>query len=384
MKKYSLLLATIAFAMSAAIAAPAYALGKTPQYAYTRAALEAPEVLTAHCNVEGAEVISQSAEESPLGMSNIIVKATVPEGQSATITIDVPEGWTSLAIQDPFYGAGNPDVGPLTHIPADESEMIPTSMVTALGFKLGNSISLPVSDEEFEIMICLVDHDNAYMGMQYRLEATITEGEGDIIVTPPTEPGEPTEPSEPVALDTPDTLTATCNIEGAELKFETEEENSFGMSTIFLKAEVAKGEEAVVTFTVPEGWSNLAIETPFMENDPDINPLTRAAVSEEEDAWMPAEFAYTMGMTLTDSIKLPASDETYELRICLVDNNRIYKDKMYVLEATISEKTSTGINTVNAAEGLPTFYTLEGIKVINPDKGVYIRIANGRVSKVIL
>lgn len=42
---------------------------------------------------------------------------------------------------------------------------------------------------------------------------------------------------------------------------------------------------------------------------------------------------------------------------------------------------STGVNEVVAAEEAE-YYTLQGVKVANPEKGIYIKVANGKAVKV--
>lgn len=41
------------------------------------------------------------------------------------------------------------------------------------------------------------------------------------------------------------------------------------------------------------------------------------------------------------------------------------------------------VSTVDAADEAPVFYTLQGVRVSNPEKGLYIRVRNGKATKVI-
>lgn len=44
----------------------------------------------------------------------------------------------------------------------------------------------------------------------------------------------------------------------------------------------------------------------------------------------------------------------------------------------------TGVDTIEAEEGEAEYYTLQGVRVANPEKGIYVRVANGKAAKVVL
>ena len=50
---------------------------------------------------------------------------------------------------------------------------------------------------------------------------------------------------------------------------------------------------------------------------------------------------------------------------------------------TISEAKADGIGTIEAANCEAIFYNLQGQRVANPDKGIYIRVQNGKAAKVV-
>lgn len=49
-----------------------------------------------------------------------------------------------------------------------------------------------------------------------------------------------------------------------------------------------------------------------------------------------------------------------------------------------SENTDTGIDAIQAAEGAARYFNLQGVEVQNPEKGIVIKVQNGRATKIML
>ncbi len=53
-------------------------------------------------------------------------------------------------------------------------------------------------------------------------------------------------------------------------------------------------------------------------------------------------------------------------------------------ELTITGDTSDSIEVIEASENTPVYFNLQGVKVANPENGIYVKVVNGVASKVVL
>ena len=51
---------------------------------------------------------------------------------------------------------------------------------------------------------------------------------------------------------------------------------------------------------------------------------------------------------------------------------------------TVNFSTPTGVEGIDADNAEGEYYTLQGVKVANPDKGIFIKVAGGKAVKVVL
>ncbi|MDE5773568.1 MAG: hypothetical protein K2H86_03830, partial [Muribaculaceae bacterium] len=70
---------------------------------------------------------------------------------------------------------------------------------------------------------------------------------------------------------------------------------------------------------------------------------------------------------------------TYNLTLLV----QVYKGELslYVINYD-ADVNSTGVEAVEVIEGAAEYYTLQGVKVANPEKGLYIRVAGGKATKI--
>ncbi|MDE6811728.1 MAG: hypothetical protein K2J15_05195 [Muribaculaceae bacterium] len=187
---------------------------------------------------------------------------------------------------------------------------------------------------------------------------------------------------EAFAVVIPEVLKASCNVENTEIYSESEDKNAYGISTVFVQTTVHEGQSATITFEIPDGWSDIAIQQPDIDPQT-VNARTYKINDDEEEAWLPLIAANSFGLTVGNSITLPPSSDTYDLRIYLVDNDRIYMAKRYSLEATVTNKILTFSDSICIDTFSSDYYTLQGTRVSKPEKGVYIRVRNGVPAAVI-
>lgn len=61
----------------------------------------------------------------------------------------------------------------------------------------------------------------------------------------------------------------------------------------------------------------------------------------------------------------------------------LYNANGFKFNVKVSVDPTTGVEKVDAAEGNVEYYNLQGVRIANPDHGIFIRVANGKVSKVV-
>lgn len=71
---------------------------------------------------------------------------------------------------------------------------------------------------------------------------------------------------------------------------------------------------------------------------------------------------------------------TYEMTLLVTVYNNA--PSLYVI--SYNEEDNSGVTSLESAEGASEYYTLQGVKVINPQNGLFIKINNGKASKVML
>ncbi|MCH5214684.1 MAG: hypothetical protein J1E97_05775, partial [Muribaculaceae bacterium] len=120
----------------------------------------------------------------------------------------------------------------------------------------------------------------------------------------------------------------------------------------------------------------------------DVSSITGAMLMALE-GYQKAEYVeYT-----TDDDGNPAGDK--EWRIPLASNSAGVLDVYYELangqnttpvtySFMVTKTTPTGVDGINADEDGAEYFTLQGVKVQNPERGIYIRVINGKAEKVVL
>lgn len=79
-----------------------------------------------------------------------------------------------------------------------------------------------------------------------------------------------------------------------------------------------------------------------------------------------------------DDVYGEAGNVPYELE------EGIYTVTVDVVEYTVKfEAGDAAVNVIGAEEGTPVYFNLQGVRVQNPDKGIYVRVINGKAAKIV-
>ncbi|MCH5217343.1 MAG: Ig-like domain-containing protein [Muribaculaceae bacterium] len=138
---------------------------------------------------------------------------------------------------------------------------------------------------------------------------------------------------------------------------------------------------AAVYVYAPNGTDNVYFKL-FPETEPKSAPQRRANASElsgytkanqDDDGAFIVPVGLNGQSTYSGTISLYPADSEGNL---LSDDPKTYT-------YTITRTTTTGVDGIDADEEAE-YFTLQGIKVQNPEKGIYIKVQNGKTSKVVL
>lgn len=149
-------------------------------------------------------------------------------------------------------------------------------------------------------------------------------------------------------------------------------ENGAASGTINL---VSNQDYAWVFFNIPEEATAVYYKVT------NVNPLTNARRNaapegyQEADTWewdSPEKGSYYAQLLSGTSGTLDVIYEIYGAQ-----------SKPTTYDYTVTKSVPTGINGIDADEEGAEYYTIDGVKVLNPERGIFIRVQNGNVTKVV-
>lgn len=122
------------------------------------------------------------------------------------------------------------------------------------------------------------------------------------------------------------------------------------------------------TISVPEKTMIKSVEIAYVSNDFGLTPSTgNLSAATSPAIWTPSETA-----TL-------AADETgvREITFTVTKNS-------YIQSITVNYDVSTGVEAIEAInDGEAVYYNLQGVKVNNPERGIFVKVQNGKAVKVV-
>lgn len=288
------------------------------------------------------------------------------EGESTkdtlTVTLDVPEGW------DGFYSATMEDLTPAEGAfePIESTWMSVEDLQKIYdGVKKGNSLTFKVGERNQGGLFFLYSGEKVY-GTLIQVAVAINKSE-----TP-----------EPEAPAFPETFTYTVDPAPSEdgLVVEVNPMDEVYQVNISGKASVAK---VTITFEVPEGWDGF-IGMTDSEQDPEVGPIEPLMIKQKAPAeaeWVPVDEMLEFGMTKRNSLSFNVNGEEQFGQLYLYKGEMADQANLISVEFSV-EGIESGINSIEAADSDARYFNLQGVEVKNPEAGVYVKVANGKVSKV--
>ncbi len=299
------------------------------------------------------------------------------EEETITVTLETPEGW------DGFYGFNladmsgeNPDgpspwrVRALAEAEEDGMWISVEELQEEMPvIKEGNSLTFKVGERIQYGYMFLYKGEMAYFRM-IQVAAEIEK-----IDTP-----EPEIPTFPETFD----VKLSSNCEALKLT----QGDDQGVYTIKISGECDK-EEVTVTIAIPEGWTGLigltdGDYTPDVNNDPLMAKAVATAADDDDMAWAPIDMLKQImeGIKEGNVFTFPVDDEYHQGSFYLYKDDMAYMTQQIQIEFEVTYNIEAGIANIEAADSDARYFNLQGVEVKNPEAGVYVKVANGKVSKV--
>ncbi|MDE6330310.1 MAG: hypothetical protein K2L83_06310 [Muribaculaceae bacterium] len=331
---------------------------------------ELPATLTASSDADESDFVFKSKTESMWGMATLDGKFKTTK-DCVTVTIDVPEGWDGF-MHNPTEGDDS-GISPTRRIDAesaDATEWISVEEFKSYGYVSGNSVTIPADGYDVEMQFYLVSNGKVNATDRY----LVTLNASKISDMP----------------ELPEHLEVLYEVNGGAhiakiVKYSVNDPEAQGVATTILTVAVENTVESVeVSLNLPDVWTpHMAGELFMTGGDSEIEPLMLRAKADHE--WAPAEYIASMpGFKQTDRVTIPSDGEDYHFQVYLGLDDQVLMSTNYALQVNVKKDVTLGVEGIDAAEADAAYYTLEGVKVANPVKGVYVKVVNGVASKVVV
>ncbi|MDE6028200.1 MAG: hypothetical protein K2G23_09020, partial [Muribaculaceae bacterium] len=107
------------------------------------------------------------------------------------------------------------------------------------------------------------------------------------------------------------------------------------------------------------------------------------AADAEEIEWAPMEEMEASGMKkLGNEFTFNVDGDDHFAGIYLYKGEMVNMTNLIRIDFSVEKNSETGINGIEAADSDARYFNLQGVEVKNPESGVYVKVSNGKVSKV--
>lgn len=137
-------------------------------------------------------------------------------------------------------------------------------------------------------------------------------------------------------------------------------------------------DEFTVTLGIPEGWDGWLIQGDF--TNAEVSPLAKVAPAE----WYPVDMMTQYGFYKANSFTIVADNVKNYISAYLYKDDQVDMANGYDISVKVAKSTIVGVEEIEAAETAAEYYTLQGVKVANPENGVYVKVCGGKAEKVVI
>lgn len=140
-----------------------------------------------------------------------------------------------------------------------------------------------------------------------------------------------------------------------------------------------ENDEATFTVNTPEGYDCVYVQMYPEYGDDDFGGFLRNAAAA---SWVDPAMYGLDGPAPSATVK--ADGEEHYGILYLGFNGKLDAANTVDITVKATRSGSTGVEAVEVAEGEAVYYNLQGVKIVNPEKGVYVKVLNGKAEKVVL
>ena len=186
-----------------------------------------------------------------------------------------------------------------------------------------------------------------------------------------------------ISINGDDMISITCATEGATIYYTIDGTTPTTSSTQYTDAFKLEGGATVKAIAVKDGWKNSATATVTFEQ------VATPEISIDDDDMISITCA-TEGATIyyTTNGNDPTTSSTRYTEAFKLNQDATVKaiavKAGLVKSAVANVELTTAIEEVGVDAGEAVYYNLQGVKVANPENGIFIKKQGGRTSKVVL
>ena len=317
---------------------------------------EIPESFDVTLSCEGLEV-EQGLMPSYFGSTYaIIIEGECPDKQ-LSVTVAVPEGWDGfIAANDQ---AIDPEVASVeTRASSDDYMWFDMEDFEAEGYKIGNKLTFNVDGEEHGGNMYLYKGNQVvYYPIKIYMNATPA--------------GTSKRPTEFPALDE---FQVTVSCEGLEVTVEQ------GFYTNIRVLGECDEEEITVSVAIPEGWDGYYSDYSYKYKQQEVD-LTNTRANEIN--WQPVSELIEDDYKVENTFTFKTDGLQHYVDMLLFYGDSYDKGNRIDFRVKVSQKGSA-VESIDAIDGNATYYNANGAKVANPAKGMYIKVVDGKATKVVV
>ena len=156
-----------------------------------------------------------------------------------------------------------------------------------------------------------------------------------------------------------------------------------GVYTINVEGKT-KDETVTVTVAVPEGFDGfIGISDSDFTGEDERNPLNTRA-DDEEASWVPVELieSFTALKPCTE-LTFNVDDEEHYGTLMLVKGKLAWSEHIEIV-VNVTKDDSSAVEGIDAVDSDAAYFDLQGNRIANPAKGMYIKVVDGKATKVVV
>ncbi|MDE5555935.1 MAG: hypothetical protein K2J10_12245 [Muribaculaceae bacterium] len=289
--------------------------------------------------------------------------------ETYTITVEVPEGWDGFLCGS--TNDFNPDVEPLKRLdpynPMEPNWMTIDDVCMLMQFygltlHKGNSLTFSVEEEEHMGALFLYKGDMVDFTNGISLNTNVTKKEPD--------------PVFPESFE----VTTSCDLD-------VEQGEDWGAYTVLVSGK-CPDDTYSITLGVPEGWDGFLC---ISYEELNAEPLKRlGSYTPYETMWVDldefSQVAAYMGgaVSLSNTITFSTASEEPTGAFYLYKDNMVDAGNGIFVETHVTKDGVSGIESIETVESNARYYNLQGVEVESPKAGIYMKVANGKTTKVLV